>query len=490
MHILTIASEAHPYSKTGGLGDMVGDLSRHLSKIGHDVRVVLPYYRCTKEKNLDIEIQTDDLRVNSGEKTVQCRILKYLEPSSSVRFFFVENDAYFDRPELYNENNVDYPDNAERFIFFCNAAMQLAKSFDFDVDIIHSHDWQAGLVPALFKAGVHLPKQLSKAKTVFTIHNLGYQGNYPMSYFKMTGLPPSYASTQGIEFYSNISLIKSGIVFSDMLTTVSQKYALEIQSPEFGFGFDGLIREKRNKLIGILNGIDENLWNPLSDPFISCHFGADSIETKAICKSNLQRKINFPQDPKTPLVGGISRIAYQKGHDMIARVLPGILSSDIHMVVLGTGDPEIERQFHEISRHYNNFKFINAFDEPLSHQIIAASDIFIVPSRYEPCGLTQMFALKYGTMPVVHATGGLDDTIKNIDPITEKGNGFKFSPFSEIEFTSALFRAIALFDKDKNLWKKIIVNGMDENHSWEYRVMHYHNLYRSLARQETKKITG
>lgn len=483
MHILKIASEAYPYSKTGGLADMVGDLSRHLSKLGHDVRVVLPYYKCTKEKKLDIEVLADDFKVVCGGKTVICRILKHLETSSSVRFYFIEQDKYFDRSELYNENNVDYPDNAERFIFFCNASVQMAKYFDFNVEVIHCHDWQSGLVPALIKSGAYKPSQLADAKTVFTIHNLGYQGNYPMSNFHMTGLPPEFASTEGLEFYSNMSLIKSGIIYSDVLTTVSPRYAAEIQTPQYGFGLDGLLKEKRNKLIGILNGIDENLWNPLSDPFLCCHYSEEAIEDKTNCKKSLQNKMNFIADPEVPLIGAISRIAHQKGHDMLARVLPGILSNDIQMIILGTGDPAIESSFEAISRHYNNFKFINAFDEPLSHQIIAGSDIFIVPSRYEPCGLTQMFALQYGTFPVVHATGGLDDTVKNFDPVTGTGNGVKFMPFSDIEFTSALVKAMTLFDRDKKLWKKILQNGMRENHSWDHRVLQYHNLYRSITRE-------
>ncbi|MBN1620604.1 glycogen synthase GlgA [candidate division WOR-3 bacterium] len=482
MHILTVSSEAYPYSKTGGLADMVGDLSRHLAKLGHDVRVVLPYYRCTREKNLDTEIHAEDFKVICGDKTVTCRILKFIEESSSVRFYFVDQKGYFDRPELYNENNVDYPDNAERFIFFCNATVQMTKYFDFDVDIIHCHDWQTGLIPALIKTGFSKPSTLKEAKTVFTIHNIGYQGNYAMSNFHLTGLPPDLASTSGLEFYQNMSLIKSGIIFSDFLTTVSPRYASEIQTPELGFGLNSLIKEKRNKLAGILNGIDDSHWNPMTDPFLCCHYGPEDLEEKTNCKKNLQNKMNFPPDPDIPLIGGISRIAHQKGYDMVASVLPGILSNDLQMVILGTGDPQIENQLENISRRCHNFKFIKAFDESLSHQIIAGCDIFMVPSRYEPCGLTQMFALKYGTFPVVHATGGLDDTVKNFDPVTGTGNGVKFTPFSDIEFTSALVKALTLFERDKALWKRVLKNGMLENHSWEHRVIQYHNLYRDMTR--------
>lgn len=475
-----------PYAKTGGLADMVASLSRHLSHLGHDVKVILPYYRSIKEMKLLPEIFIDNLVVKTGKESTNCKIYEHLEVDSGVSVYFVEKNEYFNRSGFYNDSNIDYKDNAERFIFFAHAAVQLSRYFKSNIDILHCHDWQSALPIALLKADINIPEQLNKTHSVFTIHNLGYQGNFDSYNFSKTGLPTEYFSTEGLEFYGQLSLIKAGIIYSDIITTVSPNYAKEIQTEDYGFGMEGILKKRKNHLIGILNGIDESIWNPAKDPCLICHFDHTTIEKKKICKVNLQEKMSLNRNTATPLIGGISRLIHQKGYDMVVSALPGLLSHDIQFVLLGTGEPALEEKFNQISKQYSNFKFYNGYNETLAHQIIAGSDIFIIPSRYEPCGLTQMYSLKYGTIPIVNATGGLEDSVRDIKNNLSTGTGIKFSPFSTANFIFNIIKTIELYKNEKNLWYKIMYNGMKENHSWQHRILQYHDLYRNLTRKITK----
>lgn len=487
MHVLIVSSEIYPYAKTGGLADMVGSLAKSLSNLGHDVRVILPFYKNIYNLNLDVEVFVDSFTIKLGDEKLTCKIYEYLDINSGITLYLIEHLNYFNRNGFYNENNKDYPDNAERFIFFSKAAIKLCKFFQFNIDIIHCHDWQTGLIPAFLKSDVKNPKdniplQLKHTKSVFTIHNLGYQGNFPEYYYKMTGLPKAFFSIDGLEFYGGISFLKAGIYYSDIITTVSSTYAKEIQTHKSGFGLDGLLKARRDKLIGIPNGIDENIWNPEIDTFLLSHYNSLNLENKKKCKTELQENFGLNINQDIPLIGGISRLVHQKGYDMVASVLPGLLSHNIQFVLLGTGDVDIENNFADLAKHYQNFKFYNGYNEHLAHLIIAGSDIFIIPSRYEPCGLTQMYSLKYGTIPIAHATGGLEDTIKDFNEINEEGNGLKFKSFSSSNFISSVIRATNIYKSNKNLWNKFMLNGMKENHNWSHRVLQYHNLYRNLLK--------
>jgi len=487
MHVLIISSEMYPYAKTGGLADMVGSFSKSLSQLGHDVRVILPFYKQIYNMNLEIDIFAENFSISLGDEMISCNIYEYLDIDSGVTLYLIEQLNYFNRIGFYNENNKDYADNAERFIFFSKAAIKLCKFFNFNIDIVHCHDWQTGLIPAFLKANVkhpkdNIPPQLKHSKSIFTIHNLGYQGNFPKYFYKLTGLPENFFSINGLEFYGKMSFLKSGIFYSDMITTVSSTYAQDIQTPESGFGLDGLLKTRRDKLIGILNGIDENIWNPEIDTFLLPHYNSSNFENKIKFKAQLQENFGLTINPDIPLIGGISRLVHQKGYDMVANVLPNLLSHNIQFVLLGTGEINIENQFEDFSNKFQNFKFYKGYNEPLAHLIIAGSDIFIIPSRYEPCGLTQMYSLKYGTIPVAHSTGGLEDTIKNFNENTGEGNGLKFKDFSSGNFVLAVLKAANIYKSNKNLWKKFIENGMKENHNWSHRVIQYHNLYRNLLK--------
>ncbi|KQC13128.1 MAG: hypothetical protein APR63_01160 [Desulfuromonas sp. SDB] len=481
MHILIPTAEIYPYAKVGGMGDMVAALSRHLSKLGHDVRIVLPYYRNIKNLNLDHQIFLNNFKVNLPFKTINCRVLEYLETDSGVILYFIDYPEYFDREGIYNDRQKDYPDNPERFIFFSYAALLLTKHFDFHVDVLHGHDWPTGLIMPLLKCGIKWSAQIEEVKTVFTIHNLAYQGNYPLSYFKSIGLPESFLHHQdGLEFFGQISFLKAGIAYADHITTVSITYAREIQTDAGGCGLQGLLQKRKESITGILNGIDESIWNPLTDSYLTNHYDISTIEQKKLCKQDLQQKMGLHPDLNIPLIGGISRLVFQKGFDIVASALVDLLAENIQFALLGTGDDQIESQLTEISKHYSNFKFYNGYSEHLAHLIIAGCDIFIVPSRYEPCGLTQLYSLKYGTIPVVHATGGLEDSVNNIKDST--GNGIKFSPLTPYNLKIAILKAVELYQDDRDRWKKIMINGMKENHNWDYQILQYHNLYRSLTR--------
>ena len=474
MKILMVATECVPLVKTGGLGDVVGALSGALAGGGIETAVVLPAYGAILEKcrvedtGLEVAVTLDRRRVSG--KVLKARVER-LAP-----IFLIRNDDYFARPGLYGTAAKDYPDNAERFTFFAKAALEVAAATG-PWDVLHCHDWQSALAPVLIKAGT----AKAAAKTILTIHNLAYQGLFPFSQWPLLGLDPAYFTPEYLEFYGKINFLKGGILCADALTTVSRKYAEEILTPEYGSGLEGVLAERKRDLHGILNGVDYREWNPEIDKFIKKNYAPDNMAGKGECKKELQQLYNLPQRASTPLLGIVSRLADQKGIDLLLDIVDQLLGMDLQLVVLGSGDQKYQELISELAAvHPKRIGVTIGFDNALAHKIEAGADMFLMPSRYEPSGLNQIYSLKYGTVPVVRATGGLDDTIEDFDPLSGNGNGFKFADYSGQAFLSAIKRALAVYMSEK-AWKQVTANGMAADFSWERSAREYLDLYRSLA---------
>jgi starch synthase len=474
MKILMVASECVPLAKTGGLGDVVGALSNALAGHGAECAVALPAYQKVMEKfpaeetDIDVAVELDGRR--STGKIFKAAV------DGPAPIYLVRNDKYFRRPELYGTPQGDYPDNAERFAFFSKAALELAAATG-PWDVIHCHDWQAALVPVLNK----IAARGSRAKTVLTIHNLAHQGLFPYAEWPLLGIDASYYQPKYLEFYGRINFLKGGILFADALTTVSRKYAEEILTKEYGCGLEGVLADRKRDLHGILNGVDYREWNPETDPHIKKNYGAAILAGKAVSKNDLQQKFNLPQKSSAPLLGIVSRLADQKGIDLVLEIIGDLLRMDLQIVILGAGDQRYQELLAKLpAKHPEKIGVEIGFDNALAHQIEAGADMFLMPSRYEPCGLNQIYSLKYGTPPVVRATGGLDDTIEDFDPLSGKGNGFKFTEYSGEALLSAIKRAIAVYI-NKKAWAQVVANGMAADFSWERSAEEYLQLYRRLA---------
>ncbi|MBT5469205.1 MAG: glycogen synthase GlgA [Nitrospina sp.] len=471
LKILLVAAEVFPFAKTGGLADVAGSLPSSLKKLGHDVRVLLPKYPCTESqpiRSLDLEIEIP----NSTEKAT----LFEGQLPENVPVYLVGNDTYFDREHLYGEPGTEYSDNAERFAFLSQAALETCKALDFQPDIIHCNDWHTGLIPVYLKSLYLKKKWYSKIRTLFSIHNLGYQGNFSMEKFSATGLPDKFAGSDGIEFYGKISFLKSGLLFSDTLNTVSPRYCQEIQTAGLGFGMEGILQQRSKDLTGILNGVDYSVWNPATDKLIAEPY--DSLSKKQKCREALINKFSLKIDKNTPLLCMISRLSSQKGIDLLMEVSEDIKEKKLALLVLGQGDSKYESFFSQLSdSNPNRYATALTFDDTLAHQILAGSDMFLMPSTYEPCGLTQMYALKYGTVPLVSSVGGLDDSIQTFDG--KIGTGFKFAPNDKNSLLLALKKALACFS-DKSSWECLVNNGMSKDFSWDNAGGKYSDLYQEI----------
>ncbi|MEK9629171.1 MAG: glycogen synthase GlgA [Nitrospinota bacterium] len=475
LKILMVASEVFPFAKTGGLADVVGSLPPALKKLGHEIRVVLPKYTCTQSQstqslNLELETRVNRKKANLFEGKLPEDVPAYL----------VEYDEYFNREHLYGEPGSEYPDNVARFSFFCQAALETCKAINFQPDLIHCNDWHTGLIPAYLKSIYSKDPWFSNTRTLFSIHNMGYQGNYSMDEFKTTGLPGSFAGPEGIEFYGQISFLKSGLVYSDFLNTVSPKYCQEIQTEGFGFGMEGILQQRTDSLSGILNGVDYSIWNPATDPFIAENYG--SLSQKTVCRNDLIKRFSLTIGKNTPLFCMITRLSGQKGIDLLIETSDYLKTQNLALLVLGEGESKYETFFKQLAESDpGRFATSHAFDDELAHQLFAGSDMFLMPSTYEPCGLTQMYALKYGTVPLVSSVGGLDDSIQTFDGNT--GTGFKFLPNDKESFKNALKQAMTFF-ADKSLWEKVVNNGMSMDFSWDKAARQYSNLYHKINQIE------
>lgn len=455
MKVAFVASEAIPYAKTGGLADVAGTLPVHLRDLGIRVLLFLPRYKGIKG------VCADTLYVDMD---TQYKVGVYAEGDVC----FIDYPDFFERNGLYGTEKGDFSDNGERFALFCKAVTQLITKDHYDV--VHCHDWQTGLIPLYLKAeGV-------AAKSVFTIHNLGYQGIFPQTILPMLGLGKKYFNPEGIEFYGDVNYLKAGIVYSDVVTTVSANYSKEIQRPELGFGLDGILRKRKDKLIGIINGIDYNQWNPATDDLIFHKY--THFEGKQKNKAALARACHI--DTKKPLIGMVSRIADQKGFDIIMKVFHDMIHMGYNFILLGFGEEKYHKKLKNYESTYPRSVSINIrFDNKLAHRIYAGSDFFLMPSRYEPCGLGQLISLKYGTVPIVRSTGGLADTVADFDPSAKKGNGFLFREYSGQDLLNALSRGLEIYYQ-RDMFRALSENCMKFNFSWEASAVKYRQLYESL----------
>jgi len=478
LHVAMASPEIAPLAKTGGLGDVLGSLPRALEQLGLRVSLIMPAYRLVLQAGFPLEDTGISFTVQISHRREEGRLLR-TKIGSAISIYLIRAHQYFDRDHLYSTSEGDYADNAERFVFFSRAILEVLKLEP--PAIFHAHDWQSALAIVFLKAQPHLYTELSSVKTVFTVHNLGYQGLFGYPDWHLLNLEGHFFSPRYLEFYGKINFLKGGLVFADKITTVSPTYAEEIKTAEQGFGLGGVFRERAKDLVGILNGADYEVWNPETDPLISHRYGPDNLLGKRFCKSELQRIFRLPIDPDIPLIGMVSRLTTQKGFDLLEKAMDDLLSRDIQFVLLGTGDKRYEQIFSEMSERYPGKAGVwIAFDESLSHKVIAGCDLLLMPSRYEPSGLTQMYGLRYGTIPIVRATGGLSDTVSEFDLKTGKGNGFPFGPYEVPAFLQALDRALNLLQQKKE-WSAIMKNAMAADFSWARSARLYADLYQGLA---------
>src|SRR6266403_3287675 len=472
MKILFVASEGLPFSKTGGLADVVEALPKALVALGHEVVVLLPRYRNTKAGG----VAAPGLTIPMGD-TLRFPAILNGGVLRGVRYYFVEDPEYFDREQLYGVSGKDYPDNGERFAEFSRAAIEFCKHV-WMPDVIHCHDWQSALVPVLLRTQYEKDATVEGLAVIFTIHNMGYHGTFPRETMKTIGLPENLFKIEAMEFYGRVNFLKGGLVFSDHLTTVSRKDAQEIQTPEYGHGLDGVMGRRADYLTGILNGVDYAAWNPEKDKLIAAKYSIKDMSGKLTCKKNLLEVFHLPPDTMDkPLIGIVSRFADQKGFDLIAKVAPDLLAEALAIVVLGAGEAKYEKALHDLAKKYPGKLSVKiAYDNAIAHKIEAGADIFLMPSRYEPCGLNQIYSLKYGTVPVVRATGGLDDTVENFDVEHGTGTGFKFAEYSGTAFLYAVKQALQHY-ADERIWKRIQLNGMVKDFSWKTPAAEYTKIY-------------
>lgn len=476
-----LASEVAPFAKTGGLADVAGALPGGLRDLGVDVHVGLPFYRMAKEAGFKARQVMEGLQVQAGNAGLVGSVHE-TSSDKGVPVYLFDMPELFDRGGLYGETGGDYPDNLERFAYFCRAALIFAKKTGFKFDLVHCHDWQTGLVPVYLKTLYREDPFFSTASSVFTIHNMGYQGLFPAGKLSACGVPPAEFHADGIEYWGKISLLKAGIVYADAVTTVSPRYSVEIQGAELGMGMDKVLRKRSTDIHGILNGADYSVWDPATDRHLPENYSPGRMAGKKQCKASLIQEMGLdPAMEQRPLIGMISRLDHQKGLDLLMEILHDALKLDIALVILGSGDVKIETAVRRAAEQYPGRLGLKlGFDEPLAHRIMAGSDMILIPSRYEPCGLVQIYGLKYGTVPIVRATGGLDDTVAGFDPDTGKGTGFKFAEYEAGAFLGKVKEAVEVFG-DKSRWKRLMRNGMQQDFSWQKSARRYLALYGSLA---------
>jgi starch synthase len=495
LRILFIAAEVAPFARTGGLGDVVGALPKALADLGHDVRVVMPLYQTVRDGDFALTELLTDLQVPLiiGNRTA--RVWRGMLPEQAasaarVPVYFIEDDQFFARPGLYGDDNGDYPDNAIRFTFFCRAALAFAARLDPFPQIFHCHDWQTALVPAYLRVFPWLDTRLSATATVYTVHNLAYQGTFPAWAFPLTGLPPALFQPDGVEFFGAMNLMKAGLLYADALTTVSPTYAEEVCTPDLGNGLDGVLRARRDSLTGILNGADYMVWSPERDPAIAAPYDATDLAGKAACKKSLLQTFNLPTDLDVPLIGMISRLVDQKGFDLLAAALERLLALNLRFVILGAGYAPYEEFLTRLNAAYPQKIGVRlGFDDTLAHQVEAGSDCFLMPSRYEPCGLNQLYSLRYGTVPIVRATGGLRDTVEPFDSATGNGTGFVFHEASGDALLTAVNEALGVFGNRK-AWQQLVRNAMAQDFSWGRSAARYVDLYRRILSTSRRTATA
>lgn len=463
MKIAMCASEVVPFAKTGGLADVAGALPIALEEEGEEVIIIMPLYKAIQDLHFSGRQEKFDIKRLSDN-------VSYSVIGKNIKVYFIENDNYFNRDALYGDKAGDYKDNLERFLYYSKKAIELLKEINFRPDIIHVHDWQAALIPVYLKTIFAKDPFYKNTKTVLTIHNIGYQGLFPKEEFAKLGLDSSLFGIDGLEFYDKVNILKGGMIFSDLINTVSSTYSKEIQTKEFGFGLEGVLNKRKNSLFGIINGLDYKIWNPKTDKYIAKNFSAKDISGKAKDKEDLQAFCKLPLKKDVPLFGIVSRLAQQKGFDILAEGIDVICKMDLQLVILGTGDLKYHLIMEDMVRKYPKVISLHLkFDDPLAHKIYSGSDIFLMPSRYEPCGLGQLISFRYGTIPLVFKTGGLADTVN-------KDNGFIFDKYSSDVLIKAIKQAESAF-KGKKKWDALVKKAMKLDFSWEESAKKYLQLY-------------
>jgi len=479
MKTVILSSEVAPFAKTGGLADVTGALPKFLSKLGLEIRVIMPLYQEVKKKGLNLKKVIDNHPMDWGGSLENFSVFEYQE--GSFRAYFIEKDDYYHRDYLYGIPAGDYPDNGQRFAFFSKASFETLKQLNFSPDILHCHDWQTSVALAYLKFIYSDDFFFKGTRSLFTIHNLAYQGLFEKEVLSQIGLPDHLFNLEDMEFYGRVNFLKAGILYSTAVSTVSPRYSQEIQTPELGYGLDGLLRKRSKALFGILNGVDYSSWNPATDKLIFAPFAPEDLRGKRECKRDLLNLFQLPsQDMDVPIAGMVSRLASQKGLDILCESLEEMFKLGVYLVILGTGDEKIQNILKSTKGKYPTHLGLKiAFDDAVAHKIISGSDLLLIPSRYEPCGLTQMYSLKYGTIPVVRATGGLDDSIQEFDGNKLEGNGFKFEDYSAEALLAALKKAYSLYHQ-KEKWQNLIQNALSCDFSWDKAAGEYLSLYKKL----------
>lgn len=482
MKILFVASEVTPFAKTGGLADVASALPKTLKTLGHDVRIMMPFYSV---------VEKGGMAVRKGRKSASV-IVDGVEKKGFLRqaslgeipVYLIENREYFGREELYGTTSGDYPDNAQRFSFFCRCVLELLKKMDFRPDIIHCHDWQTALIPHYLKHERKNDPFFARTGVIFTIHNLAYQGLFPREGLESMGLSRECFAIDGLEFYGKVNLLKGGILSADLVTTVSEAYCREIRTPEMGCGLHGVLQTRKDDLFGILNGLDYDEWNPAMDKDIMKNYSHASLSGKVVDKIGLQRLMGLPSSPETPVLGMVSRMVAQKGFDLICELLPLFAKAPLQLVLLGSGEERYMKALADIkAAGARNIAFASGFDHALAPKIYAGSDVFLMPSFFEPCGLGQLIAMRYGTVPVVRRTGGLADSVFDPMDSDKTPNGFVFEEYTPEALWTAITRAMTAY-QDKVFWKKLMRRGMNCDNSWQNSVQKYLELYRrALSRR-------
>ena len=477
MRIAMISPEVTPFAKTGGLADVAGTLAVALERLVHKVSLVMPAYRCVLRGDFALEETPIRFSVPLADRHEQGAVLK-AGLGKNISVHLIRADRYFDRDSLYSTSAGDYPDNAERFVFFSRAALEILRQNP--VDIVHCHDWQSALAIVFLKTQAERYPELTSSRTVFTAHNLGFQGIFEESEWPLLNLDRSYFSPEYLEFHSHVNFLKGALVFADKITTVSPTYAREIMGMEQGFGLEGVLQRRADDVVGILNGVDYGLWNPAVDLWIAARYTESNLAAKRNCKRSLQRALALPARDQAPLLGMVSRLTSQKGFDLVEKIFGQLIERDLQMAILGSGEERYEEFFRRVAKQFPKKVGVRVgFDEALAHRIEAGADILLMPSLYEPCGLNQMFSLKYGTIPVVRAVGGLKDTVEDFDLERETGTGFVFGPYEPQAFMAAIERALQAYG-DKKAWTALRRRAMRRDFSWERSADAYGNLYQQL----------
>jgi len=485
MKVLFATSEVSPYSRAGGLADVSHTLPLALARMGHEVLITSPKYRQSRNikpplKILDTNLEVPISWMKKPAQICQARL------DNQVTVYLIGRDDLYDREGLYGNEYGDYQDNAERFIFFSRAVLELCLALDLRPDLIHCNDWQTGLIPVYLKTLYAQIPSLGSTASLFTIHNLGYQGLFWHYDLHLTGLSWDLFTPKGLEFFGKMNLMKAGIVYADILNTVSPNYRKEILTPANGFGLDGVLKTRENDLYAVLNGVDYQVWDPSQDPFLPAAYSPDDLENKKICKSHLQDLFHLKKKGEIPVVAFISRLLDRKGLDLVTRIFPRLMELELEIILMGQGLEQYQTWAMEMAEKYPGLIGLEmGYNESLAHRIQAGADILLMPSRYEPCGLDQLYGLKYGTIPIVRAVGGLEDTIEDYNPQTDQGTGFKFKEYEWEKLLQTTQRALSVY-RDKSRWKRLIQRAMNQDFSWEKSASQYQSLYQKAMAKKGK----